>query len=104
MKTIHTGEEGITITATLVNQAGVAYDMSGGVDTKQINLRDPSGNVSENDADFGDDGSDGVLEYVTDADDIDEVGIWQFQAFVDDGNGLVIYSTIGKFKVVAPLA
>lgn len=104
MRTVHTGEEGITITVTLVDQDGTVYDMSDGLDTKEIYLRDPGGTVTVYDASFGDDGADGVLEYVTVSTEIDSPGIWQFQARTDDGGGLVLYSTKGKFRAVDPLA
>ena len=62
---------------------GAAVDISGAT-TKNIILTDPSGNSSDNTADFATDGSDGVIEFQCVAGTLDEVGRWKIQGECDD--------------------
>ncbi len=48
------------------------------------------------------DGTDGWLTYLTDAVDLDQVGTWRYQAYIEKGP-VIKHSDIGKFKVYANL-
>jgi len=55
--------------------------------TKQLILGPPAGSAKTYDASFFTDGTDGQLEYVTVAGDIDVAGLWSIQAYwIDTGS------------------
>ena len=97
---IHLGDIGTTFLITVTDGTD-AIDISSAT-TKQLILADPSGNSSAKTAEFNTDGTDGVLKYITVADDIDETGKWNIQAkFILTGG--TWYSEIHKFTVVGNL-
>jgi hypothetical protein len=74
-----------------------SLDLSGAV-SAQINFVKPGGTSGSWTATV----VDNVVRYTTDADDLDEAGTWQIQAFVDLGTWRG-YSTIESFTVEEPL-
>lgn len=60
-----------------------------------IILKSPSGVESTKSASNVTDGSDGQIQYITDADDINEVGIWSYR-------GRVTYSATSVFTTRRP--
>ena len=71
------GDYGITITATIVDQADAVVDVSG-ASSKSILLTDPAGNTSSHTASFTTDGTDGKIYYVLASGDLDEAGTWKY--------------------------
>lgn len=65
-----------------VKEHGVVFNASAAI-IKTMKLRKPSGNVLERPAEFQTDGVDGVLQYVTVEDDLDETGPWTGQIFLE---------------------
>ena len=65
---------------------------------KQIKLRAPSGTVLTKDASFTTDGTDGKLEYTCIVSDLDEVGTWQSQVYLEM-SGWTGHSDIQRFQV-----
>ena len=65
-----------------VMEHGAIFNASAAI-VKMMKLRKPSGNVLEVPAEFQTDGSDGVVLYVTDEDDLDETGPWTGQVFLE---------------------
>lgn len=76
---IFVGEVGHTFEIT-VKENGIALDISG-ASVKQIIFEKPSGTTSTEDADFVTDGEDGLIKYVTEADDLNESGRWAMQGY-----------------------
>lgn len=65
---------------------------------KEIHFQKPDGTVVEKTAQFRTDGSDGIIVYITVADDLDQTGSWKIQAKVTLPTG-TWSSDIEKFKV-----
>ncbi len=62
-----------------VTEDGVAVDISAAT-TTEILLRRPRGGTKREAATFTTDGTDGKVEFTTDATTLDTVGIWEVQA------------------------
>ena len=82
---IHVGAVGVSIRPHIVDENGDTIDVSG-ASTKQVLLEDPDGNVAAKSADFVTDGTDGYIEYVTQANDLDEAGWWRAQGYIVTGS------------------
>lgn len=74
---VHLGDIGTKLILE-VQEDGVALDISS-ASTKEILLKSPSGVVVAYAASFSTDGTDGLMEYATTTDDLDEAGIWRMQ-------------------------
>lgn len=87
-----------TIIRLTITQDGVALDISSATATKDILLKKPSGTLLTKGASFTTDGTDGKLEYVTVADDVDESGEWKVQASLVLAAG-TFRSAVARFDV-----
>lgn len=77
---IHKGDVGTLIRLIVTDHKGAVVDVSSAT-TKQILLQRPNGSVEAKAAVFSTDGSDGAVQYVTQAGDLDQVGDgWRAQA------------------------
>ena len=85
---VHLNDIGTIFEVTL-KDGGTIVDVSGAT-TKEIIFRSPAGVVKTNTASFKTDGTDGVIQYTTIADDLDEEGRWGIQ-------GRIVLST-GDWK------
>ena len=82
MAKIHLGDIGTVIELTVKDaDTNVAVDISAAT-TKQLKLRSPTGIDKTTTAVFKTDGTDGVIQYTTITDDLDEQGVWELQAYV----------------------
>lgn len=70
---------------------GVLVDISS-CTTKHIIFKKPSGAVVVKDADFYTDGTDGYMQYVSVANDLDQAGKWKIQGYVE-------FATVGWHTV-----
>jgi len=77
------------------------YDVSS-ASTKQIILKDPSGNKETKTAQYFTDGTDGIIYYDTEAGDIDEAGEWYYQGYIVKGSA-IFYTPEVMFPVRANL-
>lgn len=93
----HLGDIGTEFVITLVDQNGVAVDISGST-TKDMLFRDPGRNLITKPAGFVTDGADGKMKYVAAGDLNDDLGLWEIQAHVV-GTGYDYHSAIGKYVV-----
>ena len=84
-----------------VTDDGITLDLSSS-SVKQIKFGKPDGVTETQTAAFASDGTDGKIKYVTLLDDLDVVGQWKLQAYVEMGGGKW-HSTIGYFNVIANL-
>jgi len=98
---IHEGDIGTVFLVTFKDGTG-AVDVSSATITKQIILKPPKGSIKTKAAVFNTDGVDGKIKYVTVANDLDEVGIWEIQARVALTSG-DWKSDIGSFEVFSNL-
>lgn len=82
---IHLGDIGTVFEATIKDcKDGVSsiVDVSGAT-TKEIIFKKPDGSKLTKTAVFKTDGADGIIQYVTVAGDLDQVGIgWKLQAYL----------------------
>ena len=69
--------------------------------TKQIILKKPDGTTIEYDADFYTDGTDGIIQYTTETNDLDIAGVWFIQAYLVFGS-TVEFHTEKAFFIVEP--
>jgi hypothetical protein len=65
-----------------IQQKGSIINISSASATKQIILKKPDNTKLTKTASFTTDGTDGKLQYITIAGDIDQIGDWQAQAYI----------------------
>lgn len=65
-----------------VKENGAIFNASGAIG-KTMKLKKPSGVVEERPAEFQTDGSNGIVQYTTVENDLNEVGPWTGQVFLD---------------------
>lgn len=100
---IHNGDVGTIIRLTITeNDDTTAVDVSG-ASVKTFYFLKPDGTKINKTAVFNTDGTDGKLKYTTLAGDIDTVGRWQVQAYVEIGLAKY-FSTKTAFVVQSNLA
>lgn len=96
MATVYVGDVGTVFRMTVIED-DVALDISSATVT-QFKFKPPEGATKVVDADFYTDGTDGILQYSTEADLIDEAGRWILQVYLE----MPVWkghSTQFKFKV-----
>jgi hypothetical protein len=71
-----------SIIRVTVKENGLVFNASAAIG-KTMKLRKPSGSVLERPAEFQTDGTDGIVQYTTVANDLDESGPWTGQVFLD---------------------
>lgn len=97
---IHVGDIGTVIRVTVnncVSGTTTPLDISAATSTKII-FKSPSGTVKTMTAAFTTDGTDGQIEYILQAGDLDETGYWKIQSEVVLPSG-TWRSDIGSFQV-----
>ena len=99
---VHNADEGTIFRLTITDTAGTAIDVST-ASTKFIYFKDPSGNKVQKSAAFYTDGSDGIIQYTTQAGDIDEEGTWQVQGYVETSLGK-FFTEKSSFKVYSNIS
>lgn len=99
---VHNGDIGTIFRLTITDTDGTAIDVSTAT-VKYIYFQDPSGNKSQETAAFTTDGSDGIIQYTTVDGDIDEVGTWMVQGYVETSLGK-FWTEKDSFKVYSTLA
>lgn len=92
------GSVGTVFRATIKDQDNVIVNVSGAV-TKEIIFRSPTGILKAKDATFVSNGTDGKIQYKTVADDIDEIGTWEWNPHVLISAGNEWYSDPIEFVV-----
>jgi len=95
---IHVGDVGTRLTLVFYDATSLV-DISGAT-TKQLWIRDPSGNCAKVDGNFVSDGTDGQLYYDTLAATFDEAGTWEIQGYIVNPSG-TWHSDVKEVKVYA---
>ncbi len=101
---IHEGDIGTVFRVTVeecLNGVSTILDVSDAT-TQEIRMKPPTGDAKTMTSGFTTDGTDGLVEYATIADDLDEVGNWKLQFHVVLPTG-EWRSDIQKFKVYSNL-
>ena len=98
---VHNGDIGTVFELTIVDTDKVSIDVSTAA-VKYIYFQDPTGARMRKTATFTTDGTDGKIEYVTIAGDIDEVGTWQVQGYAETSLGK-FYTEKMSFQVLSTL-
>lgn len=94
---IHVGDVGTQIEATIVDDDCVVLDISDAT-VKEIKIKPPQGVTQTHTAEFLSDGSDGIIYFITEVDDISIAGMWKIQGRVTTLDG-VWNTKIGTFEV-----
>ena len=99
---MHKFDVGSVIRVT-VKENGAIFNASGAI-IKTMKLRKPSGAVAEHPAEFQTDGSNGVVQYTTVLNDLDESGPWSGQVFLDFAEGAKWHTELFNFTVGSNLS
>jgi hypothetical protein len=99
---VHNGDVGTVFRLTIVDTAGTAIDVSTAT-TKYIYFEDPAGTKVQKTAAFYTDGKDGKIQYTTVSGDIDLVGTWRIQGYVETSLGN-FWTEKDSFKAYSTLA
>lgn len=85
MSDLHIGDVGTVLRFT-VKEQNVALDISGAT-VKKLKLKKKDKTTVEFDMEFTTDGTDGQVEYTTQANDIDQKGKWYAQVYLEMPSG-----------------
>lgn len=94
MSGIYVGDIGTALRLT-VTEDGSALDVSG-AGNAYIKLRTPDGRLLTKNASFVDDGTDGQIQYVTQANDLDVPGKWRIQGYLTNLGGWTGHTSEGQ--------
>lgn len=97
MESVQQNAIGVAIIAT-VKEDGVVVNIAA-VSTKQLVFKKPNGITITKTASFVTDGTDGQLQYITEADFLDASGLWRVQGYVLFPAGFNGRSDITTFQV-----
>ena len=97
---IHVGDVGTILRVTIYDGTEIVDVLN--ADSKKIYLQKPLGQTLIKDASHYTDGTDGIIQYITEIGDLDQAGTWQIQARIDFGTD-VFNTNIEKFKVLRNL-
>jgi hypothetical protein len=98
---IHKADIGTIFRLTIVDTSAVAIDVSTAT-VKYIYFRKPDGTLVKQTAAFYTDGSDGIIQYTSVSGDIDKIGDWQVQGYVETSDGK-FYTQLAEFEVLPTL-
>lgn len=79
---IHKGDVGTVFRATIRDESGEIVNLSGAT-TIELEFRKPNGVILVKTASFATDGTDGKIQYISQIDDLDRVGRWTVQGYVE---------------------
>jgi len=95
-KEIHIGDIGTVFEVTLYD-CDVAVDLTGAI-TQEVIFLKPDGTKVTKTTSFKTDGTDGIIQYASILDDLDQAGGWKLQAHIVLPSG-EWWSDTDKFKV-----
>lgn len=99
---VHNGDVGTIFRLTITDTDGTAIDVSTAT-VKYIYFQDPAGTKTQQTAAFYTDGADGKIQYTTVSGDIDSIGTWIVQGYVETTLGK-FWTEKDSFKVYSTLA
>jgi hypothetical protein len=83
---VHNADIGTIFRLTITDTAGTVIDVSSAA-VKYIYFQAPDGTKTKETAAFYTDGTDGIIQYTAVSGDIDQVGLWQVQGYVETTDG-----------------
>lgn len=98
MQTVQLNDVGVAVKGPVVED-GSTVDVSA-VTTKQLIFKKPNGVTVTKSASFITTGSDGQIQYITQAGDLDVAGQWEVQAIIGFPGSFAGRSRKGKFEVL----
>jgi len=98
MESVQKNAVGVAIRAT-ITEDDVAVDVSA-VTTRELVFQKPDGTTETTTAVFTNTGTDGKIQYVTEAAFLDTPGVWSVQGSVVFPAGFVGRSEVGSFEVL----
>jgi hypothetical protein len=97
MQEIHVGDVGTALRATIRNQSDEIVDVSAAT-TLELHFVKPDRTRVTQTATLYSDGTDGIIEYITETDDLDQAGFWNIQGYVVI-SGAPKKSNVDEFRV-----
>lgn len=97
MKSVRLNDSGFSVRLRIIDDDGDVVDIST-ASVKRFDFNKPDRTTMSKTASFYTDGTDGILTYITSTDEINQLGIWEIQAYLEIGSG-VFRSTIVRFRV-----
>lgn len=94
----HVGDVGFEILVLVKDRNAQPLDLSG-VTSKEFALIDPAGNVTVLAPSFVTNGTDGLLNYLTQSTDLTTAGTWGVQVKLTWSGGTLLRSTVATFLV-----
>lgn len=94
---IQKGNIGTAFRIEIKDQDDVVVDVSAAT-TIQIIFKKPGGDILTKTASFVTNGTDGMIQYVSQSGDLDTVGLWRHQGFVVQ-SGTEFWTDLAQFKV-----
>lgn len=94
---IQKNDVGLAIRVTIKDQDDIVVDVSGAT-TKELIFKKPDDSIVTKTASFYTDGTDGVIQYVTESNFLDTAGIWSVQGHIVLAGG-EWKTTIDEFSV-----
>ena len=95
---IHKNDANLGLRFTIKDENDNVVNLSGAA-KKDIIFKKPNNVKFTKSGSLVTDGTDGVIQYATATGDLDTVGYWRAQCFVDLGSSGSFYSDVVKFKV-----
>lgn len=99
---VQKGNIGTRFIARIIDETTKAPKPINGTSSIEFHFRKPGGiTVIEKTAQFLTDGTDGLMYYeTTSAEDLDTVGVWRIQAYLESPDGKVLRSKVKRFVVL----
>ena len=94
----HVGDVGTIIQVTVTDGTD-PVDVGDPIDIRDIHFEDPDGTIVTKAGALVDDGSDGKIKYVTEADFLSKPGVWRLQVELEWANGNHWSSSKAEFRV-----
>lgn len=94
---IHVDDIGTSLQLLVKDENGAIVDIS--TATLQVWIRKPDLSVLTKTGTLVNDGTDGLMQYVTVSGDLDTAGKWAIQGFVEFSNGTEFHTDVHHFRV-----
>jgi hypothetical protein len=102
VKSFYVGDVGVILELGLTQEDGAPYPINNS-NVITFLLKKPSGSVVAKQGEYVTNGADGLAQYVTVDGDLDQVGAWKYQLYIERGSAK-LHSDIFAFRVLQNLA
>jgi hypothetical protein len=94
---IHAFDTIITFEVQILQEDNTIYPLNG-AQVLEFHFQKPDGTIMIRPANYVTDGSDGKIKYTTNEMDLDQIGRWKYQIYIERGP-VIKHSDVGKFRV-----